>query len=189
MHFFKPYLFLALLFFIPLTAENTVEIRGAAFYHSSKLFREIYGSAGPDYQVQLALRYPCLEFWAHVDWFSKHGKSVGFNDSTRVNIVNYALGLSYLYRFNCQTTLYLGAGPCIANIWLKNQLTDHSHETVSKTTLGGLFKVGFYYNFTDCFFIDLFVDYVYQPAHFHHKHHKHIDIGGVKPGIGLGIIF
>lgn len=171
-----------------LTAENMVEVRGAAFYHSSKLFREIYGNVGTDYQVQFATRYFCFELWSNIDWFSKHGKSVGFEDPTRVNIANCSLGLSYLYSLNCQTKLYLGAGPCFARIWLKNKLADHSHEIVSKTTFGGLFKAGLYYNITDCFFIDIFVDYVYQPVHFH-KNHKHIDIGGVKPGIGIGINF
>lgn len=192
MNVFKLFFLLAVLFFIPLVAgsvENTIEIRGAALYHSSKLFREIYGKIGTDYQVQFATRFCDFELWGNIDGFAKSGKSVGFADSTHIHVVNLSVGLSYLYKMNCQLTLYLGAGPCFAGIWMKNKLTNHSHETVDKTAFGSLFKAGLYYNITDWFFIDIFVDYVYQPVHFNHKRHHSIDIGGLKPGVGLGINF
>lgn len=186
-NFFR--LILLLLIFVnapPLFAvqETRLEFRSAAFFPSSKLFREIYGNAGVNFQIEAATEL-CnfVELWSNLDWFSKKGHSVGFHDPTRVKISNYSLGFNFVYPINCRFALYVGAGPSIGTIWLKNRL-HHGKEKTSKTVIGGVFKAGLYLTI-DNFFIDLFIDYLYQQSHFH----THVDIGGVKTGAGIGIFF
>lgn len=58
-----------------------------------------------------------------------------------------------------------------------------THETLSKWVAGGVLKSGMYVWINQCAFVDLFVDYLYQPVHFE----THVDIGGVKVGAGLGV--
>ena len=82
----------------PLFAEfqSSIEIRSAAFFHGSKRFKEIYGNVGASYQLEATTQlYNCLDGWANFDWFSKHGKSDGFNDTTRVSIANTSLGIKF----------------------------------------------------------------------------------------------
>lgn len=162
-----------------------LEVRSAAFFHSSKLFRHIYGTVGADYQIQASTKFSnCLETWSNLDWFSKRGRSVGFKDPTRVRIFNWSLGINYLYDLNCWHTLYVGVGPSLAKVWIKDK-SCHEDDKDSKTVLGGVVKCGIYTCITDCAFLDLFVDYLYQPAHLH----NHVDMGGVKTGIGIGVKF
>lgn len=171
----------------PLFAEfqSSIEIRSAAFFHSSGRFREIYGNVGASYQLEASTKlYDCLDGWANLDWFSKHGKSEGFNDPTRASIANISLGIKFLYPFCEKFTAYIGIGPTLSRIWLKNK-SQCSHETVSKWAIGGVLKTGVYYFICDRAFIDVFVDYLYQPVHFE----THVDVGGLKMGVGIGVKF
>jgi hypothetical protein len=183
-------LFFILLFLTninPLLAEfqSSVEIRSAAFFHSSERFREIYGNPGTSYQFEASTKlYDCLDGWTNFDWFSKHGKSDGFNDPTRVSIANISLGIKFPYQFSEKFTAYIGIGPSLSRIWLKNK-SQFSHETVSKLAIGGILKTGIYYFINRHVFIDVFADYLYQPVNFE----THVDIGGFKVGAGMGIKF
>lgn len=164
---------------------SRLELRSAAFYHSSKLFRDIYGKASVDFQIQAATPlFKHFEVWVNIDTFSKHGHSIGFKDPTKVNITNCSAGLTYVYRLNCFQQLYVGIGPSFANIHIDNH-SRFKHNKEFKSVIGGVVKAGLYYTLTDSLYLDLFVDYLYQPARFD----NHVDIGGVKPGIGIGAIF
>lgn len=165
--------------------ESSVEIRSAAFFHSSERFREIYGNVGASYQLEASTKlYDCLDGWANFDWFSKHGKSEGFNDPTRVSIANISLGIKFPYQFCEKFTAYIGIGPSLSRIWLKNK-SQCGNEKVSKLVIGGVLKTGVYYFISRHVFIDVFVDYLYQPVHFE----TNVAIGGIKTGIGVGVKF
>lgn len=170
---------------LPADYDTRLEFRSAAFFPSSKLFRDIYEEVGANYQLQAATKvWECVEFWSNFDWFSKHGRSVGCHDSTRVNIANISLGLNFVYPLDCYYSLYIGCGPNVSTVWLKNK-SRCERERLTRTTLGGIFKTGLYITLTDCLFLDLFVDYLYQPTNFH----THVNIGGFKSGLGIGFIF
>ena len=184
---FRIFLVLLCLTLCPLFAEfqSSIEIRSAAFFHSSKRFKEIYGNVGASYQLEASTKlYNCLDGWANFDWFSKHGKSKGFNDPTRVSIANISCGVKFPYQFSEQFTAYIGIGPSLSKIWLKNE-PQCGHESTSKLAIGGVLKAGVYYFINRQIFIDVFVDYLYQPVHFE----THVDIGGIKTGIGVGTKF
>lgn len=178
-----------LLLVVPLTAEIqevSVEVRSAAFFHSSGRFREIYGTVGGCYQLEVSTPlFHCTDGWVNFDWFSKHKKSKECEVcNSRLYIANISCGVKFPYQFCEQLTAYLGIGPSFSRVWLRNK-SKHDHERVTKLAVGGVLKSGVVYFINACMFIDLFVDYLYQPVHFE----KHVDIGGLKTGAGIGLKF
>lgn len=165
--------------------ETRVEFRTGAFFPSSKFFKDIYGRSAVDFQFQAATEY-CnfYELWTNFDWFSKHGHSIGFRDPTRVSIVNFSFGMNFLYPLNRCDKLYAGIGPSIGTVSVKNKFRRGS-QRVSKTVVGGVVKAGLYLSLTDHLYADLFVDYLYQRVHFH----KNVNIGGLKTGLGIGLVY
>lgn len=173
--------------FCPLFAKHqgSVEIRSAAFFPSSELFRKIYGNIGASYQLEISTMLNGSSIgWINFDWFSKHGTSVGFHDPTKVSIANISLGFKFLHPFSEQFIPYFGIGSSFGKIWLKNQ-SQCGHERVSTLAIGSVLKTGIYYFLHKQTFIDVFVDYLYQPAHFE----TNVNIGGLKTGVGLGLKF
>lgn len=191
-----PIFFLILLNFCCLAAESRVEVRADAFIPSNKLFREIYGDVNASYGIEASAGLiDCFEGWVNFDWFSKDGRShVERNesdiegcghDSTRAEIANFSFGLRLPYDLCSSFTPYAGIGPSFSRIWIKNKGLCHSKE--ARWACGGIVKLGVYYDFCNCFFLDVFVDYLYQPVNFKHRHH--VDIGGFKTGAGIGYRF
>lgn len=165
--------------------DINVEIRSAAFFHSSKRFREIYGNVGCSYQLEASTYLcSCLDGWANLDWFSKHDKPKACPGNTRVSIANISLGVKYPYQLCENYIAYVGIGPSLSEVWLKNH-SQCEHERVSKVAFGGVLKTGIYCFITCDIFLDLFIDYLYQPIHFD----KQVDIGGLKTGVGIGMQF
>lgn len=166
--------------------ENSIELRGAAFYHSDKLFRHIYGNASGCWEIEANARIRNhFALFANFDWFSKHGRSVGLREGTRINICNLSLGIKYFYPFWCGYTAYVGLGPSFGGVWINNHTHVKCHKHASKAVYGVVAKFGVCYEFTCGIFVDAFVDYLYQPVHFN----KTRNIGGVKPGIGIGMCY
>lgn len=165
--------------------QTRVEIRAAGFIPSSERFRDVYRNIGASYQIEASTNiYGCADGWVNVDWFSKHGRACGCAGQTCVTIVNGSFGIRIPFRTCGPLTPYLGIGPGFAQIRLRNK-SGCCHETVSKFAVGGVLKTGVYYCINGCAFVDVFVDYLYQPVNFK----THVDIGGVKAGIGFGLKF
>lgn len=162
-----------------------VEARIAAFFPSNHLYREIYGKALPVYQIE-ASKTLCdhIGVWANFEFYTWDGKSVGKRDFTRINMVNFSFGARFTYLINYCNEMYFGIGPCIGNVWIKN----HSHcipKRASKAVWGGVAKLGLWHYFNECYFLDVFVDYSIQPVRFH----RHVDLGGLRAGAGIGYSF
>jgi len=181
-------LFLAIMFMNVCTLvanEITLEVRSAAFYHASSRFRGIYGKVSGCYQLEASTPItPCLEEWVNFDWFTKRGHSIGLHDPTRVSIINVSWGVKYPFPVTECISMYAGIGASFSKIWLHNK-SEFFHERVSRLTFGALLKSGINYHISKCFFIDFFADYLYQPD----VYRTHVDIGGLKLGVGLGTKF
>jgi len=162
------------------------EFRTAAFFPSSHLFREIYGKTGVDYQLEASTKFQdCIDLWTNFSWYTKKGGSVPLHDPTRISIANVSIGLSYIYDFCNGFSIYGGVGPTFANIRIKNHIPDVWHEKVVKCSVGVLVKSGIRYNLSECYYLDAFADYLYQPK----KFHIFANVGGFKPGLGIGMHF
>lgn len=176
---------LFLLNICPLIAEvnPSIEIRSGGFIHTSDLFRDIYGTVAPFYELEVGLGLcDCFELWANIDWSPKDGYSLGLDSRTKSNIYNLSVGFNFPINLCTCFTPYLGLGASFSEIHLKN-FSPCGTEKTKKSAAGLVVKSGIYYCFTPCVFFDLFVDYLYQPVHFSERH---VDIGGFKIGVGIG---
>lgn len=168
--------------FLSAVSENSIEIRSSAFFHSSKRFREVYGNVGPSFGLEATKNICGFDTFVNLDYFNKR-RCQSECCHTRIEIINGSFGLKYQYNF-CFADAYLGVGPSLsrANLW-ENSCCGNSKR--SKVAIGVVFKSGLIYQLCDCYFLDFFADYIYQPIHFS----RHIDLGGVKIGLGLGVKF
>jgi hypothetical protein len=161
-----------------------VDMRIAAFYPQSSLFREIYGNWQVDYELEVGtVFFRSYELWAHADWMSTNGNS-SLGSSTSFSDFNVSLGGKYLFRFGPMYTLYLGLGVNGAFVSVNNS-SEFVKGTVNKEGIGGVGKLGFYFEPVPYFYVDLFADYLYQQIHFH----KWEQVGGIKIGGGFGFCF
>jgi outer membrane protein len=119
-----------------------------------------------------------------LDFFTKKRKIEGCG-RTRADVYSLSLGVKYILPTCTCFDLYVGLGPNISWLHINDRLMC-GEECTRKCSFGGVVKTGINYYFCDNLFIDIFVDYLYQPTKIHHKH---IDIGGLKTGIGLGVAF
>lgn len=164
-------------------AENRFEIRGAAFAPSSTLCRKEFGNVCAFVQIENTTRFKNdFGIWVGLDCMS-NSKGIRLNDPS---IVNLNLGFKYIYYIGYSYSFYVGLGPNLSKVSLKeSSCKKHRHEENNKEIWGLLGKVGLFYDFTDYVFLDIFVDYVYQPTYFHSRSNN----DGIKAGLGLGVIY
>ena len=186
-NFLRCLLGMTFLYLCPIVAEieNSVELRSVALFHSSSRFRNIYRKVSGCYEIEASTRWnewDCFETWANFDWFSKRGHSIGLSDPTKVQIVTFSAGIKFPFQLAEQSIWYLGIGPSIGRIRLKNH-GEFCRQKRTEIVYGGVIKTGVNYFFTECLFVDLFADYLYQPNNFE----THVDLGGIKVGAGIGV--
>lgn len=163
---------------------NTLEVRGGAVYQVSKRFREVYDTVSSTIQVETStLLWSPFEIWTNLDWSTKRKKKDECC-KTRIKIFNGSVGIKYVHCISKNLDAYIGIGPSLATIELNNH-SCCNHETKTKIAFGGIIKSGLRYYMLTNVFLDLFIDYLYQPVHWHHD----VDVGGLKSGAGLGVRF
>lgn len=180
----KVFALLLLTLGVSLHASTHLEVRVGPYFPSSRLWKGIYGDVAPDFQFQISntLCKP-LEVWGNVDWVTKNGRSLCFRDPTNVDVVNFSAGLNLLFPCYCNSIFYIGAGPSWGNIWLHNNSRFTGQEHVYRSVFGGVVKGGIYIPIGCRFYVDLYVDYLYEVIQFQSP----VDLGGVKTGVGIGI--
>lgn len=187
-HWIKLIALMTIIPFLPLAAdwETSLEARYATFYHTSPLFRKIYGNINHSYEVEAAIRTDnCpVSGWFNIDYSAPNGRAIGFDAKTSIQTYNYSLGLSVSYPLCEKVICYTGAGPNFSTTILRNK-SPITNEKIFKYSTGAVFKLGIHYFFTDRLFLDIFTDYLLQSV----KYEKRVDIGGFKFGIGVGIKF
>lgn len=166
------------------------QVRIAAFNPTAHKFRKIYSSWGPDYQIEIGKDlYRDWGLFANAAWYHREGRSIGLRDKTDVTFVPISFGVKYFF---CLTTLvraYVGGGA----VYTFLRTTDHSPFVKKHSrdgTWGGIVKTGLQYTISECFFIDLFADYIIQHFQFHHREgveRPSLNGGALKLGIGLGM--
>lgn len=166
--------------------EFSLEVRGAALLPTSHRFRHIYGHAVGDLQLEAGVKLrDCLKLWAQFDWFEKHGRSIGFCDPTKIDVMNGALGIKFMKEWCDCLYPYLNGGFVIGGVKVKNRSICCLNERCAKAAAGFVVGAGFYW-FTDHhLFFDAFVDYLYQPVKFQER----VNVGGFKIGAGIGVTF
>lgn len=180
-----------------LPAGASLEVRASYFRPTSKKVRKIYSDGWAVYGVRGSLNFCSnVQAWLGVDWSSNKGRSIGLKDRTQLRLVPITFGMNYLFNLTPCAQFYLGGGACYSILRIK----DHSpyvKEHISKRTWGGIIETGINYYFTQCFFADLFVDYLFQRFCFSNSHsgyssyveRHNVDVSGFRIGGGLGVSF
>jgi hypothetical protein len=185
-----------------------VEGKAAWFHPTDKKFRRIYDNGGL-YGGEITVPF-CngLALFGSVDYFSRKGHSINrcnlavdgskHRDRTRIRIIPVALGVKYFYSLPCfceflNMDLYVGAGVQ----WNCLKIRDHSNfvkKHTSKCSVGGIYKIGSIIRLSCDWFLDLFVNYSDNCAHFHRSKHRNIkrsnaDLSAWIIGAGIGYNF
>lgn len=175
----------------------SLKVRGAAFVPVSHRFQDVYKTIVPTIEVEGSIKFPqCLELWANLSSFFYRARIHTPVIYKRMgNIVNFSVGFKISKRLCGPIEIYAGLGPSLA--WTDIYWGDpknyprpendfHFNKKSCELTWGAILKSGLYYYFTTHAFLDIFVDYLYQPWHYRDTH---LDIGGFKVGVGLGVGF
>jgi outer membrane protein W len=158
------------------------EVRVAYVYPTTSLVRNIFDGTRIDGELE-ATRYfwGNLGVWANATFLYLDGHSIGLGNSTSVEAVPLSLGIKYAFLpFFCVSP-YLGVG---ANYtWM--HLVDHSvpwNSPSNRFRFGATGKSGFYVNFTERFFMDVYADYLFLPMDYANA----FNVGGFRFGAGFG---
>lgn len=172
--------------------NNTVELRGGAFVPLTHVFRGIYGNVGAFVGAQAGgMVREHVEVWGDVDFFNKHGKSIGLCSPTEVFITNFSFGVNFPYACaHDRLIVFFGTGPCIGGTWVRDETlcSDCPCDRSGYLSGGLVIKTGFYAlpkEYSETVFVKLFADLVLEWANFctpcTHQ------IGGLQIGLSAGI--
>jgi len=172
-----------LLFWLPQVCESTnysIEARSAAFCPLSSRFQKVYGDVHPCYELEASITF-CNGFgvWFNIDELYTSKRMRGCDRST-LNVLTFSFGPKYVHSFCCNLNGYAGIGLGIA--W--GRVHNHHINKEYDTSAGVVVKVGANYFFTQSCFLNIFCDYNYQPTF-----RNCVDIGGFRPGVGIGYQF
>lgn len=167
-----------------LSAQSSVSIRTAGFYHACEIFRDVYSDISDTYEVEVSTSMDLSDLWLNIDWFSERGHSIGLSAPTRIQVANISAGVKVPFELADRITLSLGLGPSLAWVDIHNA-SCCDIDNIEKVVLGYVFKSCISYFFDRATALEFFVDYLYQPTHFE----TYVDIGGLKAGVGLGMYF
>lgn len=178
----------------PPCQDWSVEFRVAAFFPQNHKVRSIYSNAWADYQVQIGKRFWCnWQVFGEFSGFQKDGHS-SFGDKTTLRVFPFTLGAKYFFNLCSNLEAYVGGGAVYSLLRIKDD-SPYVHRHVSKGQFGGVIKTGLVYTFCNCWFADLFADYLFQRFSYHgvscdpfvYRHTA--DLSGFKLGLGIGYQF
>lgn len=172
----------------------SLELRVAAFIPTNNRVRKIYSNGWPEYQIQLGKRL-CRNWqvFAEFSGFQKSGHS-SLGSKTKLSVFPLSLGIKYLFPLYSNLDVYVGGG--VAYSWLRiKDDSPYVHRHVRKEQFGGIIKTGLIYTFCNCWFIDVFADYLFQRFSFRGVScdpfvtRQTADVSGFKIGGGIGYNF
>lgn len=163
-----------------------IEGRIGGFLPQSRLFREIYGTVIPSYQLQTSWNFPdCLKLWGNLAYSNALGHSVPFGTKVKLHMVPISLGPGYFLPLPKSFEFFVGAGACYT--WLKE--TNRSEFIPRSNTahgFGGIIKIHFSKK-VNWFVASVFADYLLQTATAKNSTGKtRIDLSGLFFGCGIG---
>lgn len=196
------------------------EIRADAFHTNNKKFRhhccKRYQWIG-EYQAEIAKELFCNTYvWANIGYMNpslkhhrksdrqahrherSHFKRHRDDHFKNIYITPITFGLKQKFSILSYVDVYFGLGASYAIVHDKiaerkgKKQHDKNH---SQHLWGATFRAGVHYYFWNCFFADVFADYVYTPVNGDRKHKHELKeifrhgLGGYKLGGGIGMHF
>ena len=177
------------------TCYFTFEGRASAYIPFEKRIRKIYSSPLGLYEGEIVV--PIRHGWAgyfSAGYIKSTGKSIGLHDKTSLQMVPLTWGFKKFWEISC-VDVYFGAGLVYSLLQIHDHAL-HIQRHISKNALGGTVSLGTQFFFTDDWFINASVEYVYQRFSFKNTHsdnhfvERHdLDMSGIKLGAGIGFTF
>ena len=138
-----------------------LEYKGAAFIPVNKCLRSIFGKAafisGPELTFQLHETNKKWYGFASIDYMSKHGRSAGLCEPTKMHVVPLGFGAKYCGG-RSWGTIYGGLG--LQAIHLKTiNCSTYVAPITSRWGYGAIAKFGGFIDLRRNFFVDLFADF------------------------------
>lgn len=177
------------------SSKHAVQLRASYYRPSSDIMREVYPHAIVDWGIEGSRKLPHHnEVWGAVDWVSKHGCSLCFEEKsqTRLSFVSISAGVKHLFNIRNCLQFYLGAGPAYTFMHIHDKYP-YVQEHVSDYGLGALFKGGFRFTRSHIF-LEFFTDYFLQhisPTWFCDNNVAHCtaNLNGIRVGGSIGFKF
>ncbi len=143
-----------------------LEVKGAGFIPSNKIYKKIYGNSGI-FGLEGTFNLGCdyLYGFISLDFVHKKGKSIGLCNPTKINLFELGLGLKCLVPFCDAGDAYFGLGILPTHV-KTNDCSPFVIPVNKKWTVGGIAKFGVLFNIGCNFILDLFVDYAFVRARF-----------------------
>jgi hypothetical protein len=160
-------------------AGSSVTLKGANFWPSDGVFRNVYGSGlvfGGEFAVPIA---GGLHLWAGAEYFGKSGLLTLSEEATKVRIIPVYLGLRYHFGKSAVRP-YLGAAVAYFLFKEENPLG-----SVSKSGLGVLGQAGLLVKIAGPVSIDLYANYRACTLRTDGPDPVEAKIGGFSGGLGL----
>ena len=173
-----------------LQAEPYLGFRSAYFTFTDSNLRDVYDRGGIDFQICMA--YPLwnwLQIYSSIEYSHKSGKSLNFDQSTRIKEFPASIGLQgYFDLYSC-VKYYVTIGPKYFWINVHNE-SDYVPKKLSANKCGGFIGTGFHLYLQDQIFLDPFIEYSYVKIQLGNQKNNvvsnDVQAGGLVIGCGLG---
>lgn len=176
------------------TNTATLEFRASYFRPYSKALRESLNDWAVDYALEATIPvWRGLNVWSAVDYFSKSGKTAGFNKPTHLTIVPLTLGLKYIFSINRYYGIYAGGGARYYFVEMVNRVFP-IYRTTHRYGFGGIVEFGNMICISDHFLIDIFASCSFKKVDGlgslpPNATSEKLDVGGWNIGAGIGYKF
>lgn len=182
-----------------IAVDFSVEGRVSYYHLTSKHLRHSFGNGWADYEVQVSTPLSCdWKIWASVNGFSREGRS----SSDHLQLIPINIGLKYYFPFTYPFQLYISGAASYSFMRVKEN-SYYFHIDKHKSSFGGLLEGGFDYPVWEGLFVNFFVQGYFQEFDFHNPEFIsvygspvttipkdiHVDLSGLKIGVGLGYQF
>lgn len=168
------------------TLSNSLELRAGCFSPSSSLLRKIYSDGMFEFEIEYSRQIAKRTFaWANFNALKKEGRSTKMAYRTTMHLYPLSFGIKYQIQLLKCLFFYAGVGGSIT--WVNTHdrspfVKRHLH----KKGWGFVGKSSLSYFFADSRYLTVFVDYYDTTVS---RKRGSLNIGGIRSGAGLGIIF
>lgn len=179
-------------------AQPSIEFKTGYFFFTDSKMRKVYDKGGID--LQLSANYPIwnlnsqwtLNAYGAVEYFNLYGKSIHDHQKTTLWAVPVNFGLKPIYSITPTLQYYFAIGPRYFYVHQHNH-SSFVYQNKSRSGIGFFINTGFNFLICDNLILDLFAEYSYAKTRFHGSSPRvftrHIQIGGITLGLGLGSEF
>lgn len=171
----------------------TFEAKVGYFLFADSKMNKVFDKGGLD--LQLTGTYPLwngLDLYASLEYFGKHGKSLGGHQRTSLWGIPFSMGLKMKIASYSLLRSYFTIGPRYLFLHMHNH-SQYVKKNLERNGIGGFANVGLEYDLSNCLLLDVFAEASYIRMRFHSSNRNNYNetrqVGGYTFGGGLTYAF